>query len=232
MEITFDDKFYKTFLAKWTSHSKTIEIEGFNLLGGTLFHLQLVDAEISLVTKESQFKGSREAFKQVLMKQSPHSINIEGLTFLDWIARAGLPDLSLLHRPVMEKQDNQFVLYFFKAEGDATVLTQKVLIERKTFRVTEAAFFDPSGSMQAKIMFDDYRPLPGVTSRASEVPLTGDIAFQQTLFPFFIKIEIEDRQRESPLQMEIVFKELRANNRDSRGPQPPDGKKPNDHFGD
>ncbi len=224
MEVTLDDKFYKGFWAKWRSHSRlrTIEIEGFNLLGGTLFHFRSGNAHVSLVAEEKRFEGDREAFQQYLVAQTPHAIKIEWLTLFDWIARAGLPDLSSWYRPVLEKQDNQFVLYLFdgmtaSAVGtptagteNKTVPTQTVRIERKTFRVTEVAFFDPSGWMQAKITFDDYRPLPknspftkgdsgGCSPRTMGAP--GGC---KPLFPFLIKMEAHDRT------MEMAFKTIRV----------------------
>jgi len=185
MKVTITDSIDTGFWAKWRSWKGAIEIDGFNLLGGTLFKLKLEGSEASLVSAEDNFKGNRQALEQYLMAH--HSeIRMEWLTLLDWVARGGLPDLSVPDRPALRKEADRkgsrhLVLSFPK---------QDIWIERKWLRIKDVVFHDLDDLV--RIRFDDYRPV-GKTARGG-----------RTTFPFFIKIEAQSRQ------MEIVFKELKV----------------------
>ncbi|MBI3598412.1 MAG: hypothetical protein HY201_03010 [Nitrospirae bacterium] len=182
MKVTITDTIEKGFWARWRSRDGAIEINGFELLGGTLFNLKMKGSELTLVSSENNFTGSREGFEQYL-KAHHSEIQMEWVTLLDWIARAGLPDLSMSHQPILSKEDDQFILDFFDSDDH---LTHRVLIERARLRVKQALFFNKEGLMLVRMMFDDYRPI------------------RQAFFPFFIKIEAH------PRQMEIVFKALKV----------------------
>jgi len=166
MKVTITDKIDQVFLAKWRSHKGAIEIDGFNLIGGTLFTLKLSGSEVSLVSSENNFQGNREAFAQYLM-ENDSEIRIEWVTLLDWLARGGLPDLSVLDRPALREEDGRLVLSFSN---------QEVWIDRKTLRVKEVMFHNADGNIG--MQFDDYRKI------------------QQTFFPFSIQINAGKRQME------------------------------------
>ena len=70
IKVTITDNIDKGFWGRWRSRDGVIAIDGYNLLGGTLFNLKVDESEISLSSSESNFKGSREAFQQFLMAVS------------------------------------------------------------------------------------------------------------------------------------------------------------------
>jgi len=110
IEITLHDRFYKRFWAKWDSNVDTIKVEGFDLLGGHLFHFQTdrrlmsdrqrldghspnVDVIFEAASSASPFQGSREEFRNYLRSQARPDMPFAWLTLIDWLGRFGLPDL-------------------------------------------------------------------------------------------------------------------------------------------
>ncbi len=188
MKATLTDKVEKGFWAKWRSRNGAIEIDGYNLFGGTLFNLKVAGSEIALASSENNFKGNREALAQYLATH--HSeIRMEWVSLLDTIARGGLPDFTQPDRPILEKEDNHIVLSFVNGHDH---LTRKVWIERNHLRVSRAIFFNGEGHQNAIMLFDDYRRV------------------DKTLFPFSIRMEARGEHETDRRQMEIVFKELKA----------------------
>ncbi|MEK7286168.1 MAG: hypothetical protein AAB035_02590 [Nitrospirota bacterium] len=188
MEVTLQDKVKNRFFARWASDGTEIKIKGFDIIGGTLFDLKILESEIffSSAGEENFFQGSRVAFSKYLSKQSSFGMRLEWLSLFDWIARGGLPDFADLPTAALEKEDARFVLYFFKPEATKNVLTQKIWIERSAFRVQDVIFFDASGKRSATLLFGDYRFVDGI------------------LYPFSVKGKSDGKQ------IEIVFKELKA----------------------
>jgi hypothetical protein len=188
MKVTFDDKFYKKFWARWSSGA-TIQMEGFDLLGGTLFELEMEGDQIALITGKGDFYGSRDQFREQLKEKENRSIRVEWLTLFDWIARAGLPPCDLFQeKPTgvrVEEQETHLTLHFVEAE--TAIPIQTVQVNRATLRITEATLFDPQGEVSAKVWLNDYRSV------------------EKAVFPFLIKMEARGKK------MEIVFKELVVN---------------------
>jgi hypothetical protein len=221
MEVSVSDSLLKRFWAKWRSHSDTMKIEGFDLLGGSLFDFQwkrqptgqtetgqpetgLPEIIFTAADSGKEFVGSRKGFKRYLDTQTSE-MRMEWLTLLDWVARGGLPDVGALnatsttpYRPALEKQKDQLILYFFMEEEKNPVLMQKVFIDPESLRVTEALFFDPTtGAMEAQISFRDYRYV------GRSVHSAGGALTNRVLFPFLITI------KGAHFFGEVAFKELK-----------------------
>ena len=188
MKVTITDNGNKGFWAKWRSYDGVIQVDGYDLLGRTLFNLKVAGEEFSLVSPENNFNGNREALEQYLIAHDSE-IRIEWVTLLDWIARGGLPDLSTSMHPTLRKDvgsdgNGYFVLSF--AEQD-------IFLDRKSLR-TKTVFFNNSDRFIG-MTFNDYRSI-------------GNI-----FFPFSIHTEVHDIRkgsRQDSIDMEIVFKEVKV----------------------
>jgi outer membrane biogenesis lipoprotein LolB len=182
MKVTITDKIDQGFWAKWHSQKGTIEIDGYDLFGGTLFKLRMSESKVSLASQDNNFQGSRKELEQYLISHDS-LIRIEWLTLLDWIARGGLPDLSMSERPTLRKDVSSkggryLVLSFSK---------QDVWIEQKSLRIVDVMFYNLGKFTGMRL--SDYRPVG------------------QIFFPFFIRVELHDT---NPMLMEIVFKEVKV----------------------
>ncbi len=196
MKVTIIDQSHieQGFWAKWRSRKGVVEINGYTLLGGTLFTLNMDEETISFVSSESNFKGSRPQFQTYLMEQQDTAkMQMEWVTLLDWIARGGVPDLSLEGRLSLAEENRQMVLSSLHENGN---LAQKLFIERGSLNVKKGIFFDSEGTLQAEMILSDYRPV----QRSA----------QKTFFPFYIQTKVQDRVDQKIRQMEIVFKELKV----------------------
>lgn len=218
IEVTLQEKVYKRFWAKWHSHAHTVKIDGFDLLGGSLFtlemdrgagddHQQATEIIFRSASSESSFQGSRNDFIEGIRGQArPDEMLFEWLNLIDWLARFGLPPYAggeqtgtSSHHIALEKQEKRYILYLFSSDGKPSAqLDQKIVIEREGLRITEVLKFDAGGAVRARMIFGDYRPI-NPTPR----PATADGLTDRIIFPYFATLE------EGGLQAKIVFKELK-----------------------
>lgn len=149
-----------TFQAAWSSQKHETRIQGFDLLGRTLFDLHLAGPALSLSipSERKTFQGSRDEFERMHQGELP-PLPVE---LLDWVRRAGIPEIPLRVIPAFEKGEDSFILYFFTMTDDGRLtLEKKIWIERTAFWVKRVESFDPSGARRALFTFDHYQKVGG-----------------------------------------------------------------------
>ncbi len=142
------------FKAAFFSEHGQIRIEGFDLLGGTLFDFTMTPSTASLTIplKRKTIHLSRDAFEKIAQKEAPFG----SIEFLDWIKRAGIPEVTP-YVPVLEKTDDFLILSLMAFHQEKASLQEKVWIERSALWVKKVEVFDPAGALRAVVRMDHYR---------------------------------------------------------------------------
>ncbi len=145
---------YQKFKAAFFSGHSQIRVEGFDLLGGTLFDFTITPSTASLTIplKRKAIHLSRDAFEKLVQKEAPFG----SIEFLDWIKRAGIPEITP-YVPVLEKTDDFLVLSLVAFPQEKASLQKKVWIERSALWVKKVETFDPAGALRAVVTMDRYR---------------------------------------------------------------------------
>jgi outer membrane biogenesis lipoprotein LolB len=144
-----------SFLASWHSKKDTIRIRGFNLFGGTLFELQLEDPTffLTLPSENKRLEAPLDELEQVAGGKIPFG----SLELLEWVKRGGVPLITGLTVPALEKREGHFILYLFTVEKGRARLQEKIWIERTRFWAKKVELFDRTGLRRGVILLDDYR---------------------------------------------------------------------------
>jgi len=147
------------FQASWRSDREKVQIQGFNLFGGSLFDLTLNGSSffLDIPPERKSFEGELDFFSEAVGIDIPFG----SLEFLEWVRRGGGPEISKPLIPALEKGNDHFVLYLFTLRQGNALLREKIWIERAHFHIIRVERFDLKGIRQEVIEFSDYRQIEG-----------------------------------------------------------------------
>lgn len=161
MQVTahFPQQGRHTFQATIRSEGDQIRFRVLNLFGGTLFDMMIDGPAVSftLPSEKKKFEGTLDELEEQIQTEIPPG----SLDLLDWLSRAGIPDVESPLIPALEKGEDLFILYLFITDGREAQLVEKVWIERTAFRVKKVETFEASGAVGGVMTLDDYRSVGG-----------------------------------------------------------------------
>ncbi len=169
----------------WQSSKEDIHLRGLNLFGGDLFRLHIDATSFSLKTpaEPQALEADLEFFHEIVGKQIPFG----SIELLRWVQRGGIPDTAFPKIPVLEKRDNDFIIYLFSVFEGRAILLDKLIIERNAFRIRRVELFDHTGLRRGIIELDDYRSVEGQDFPFSVKGITDDktitLTFKEVSFP-------------------------------------------------
>jgi len=161
MDVTanFPQQGRHTFQATLRSEGDQIRFRVLNLFGGTLFDLMIDGPAVSFTfpSEKKKFEGTLDELEDRIQNDIPPG----SIDLLDWLSRAGIPDIESPLIPALEKGEDRFILYLFITDGRKAQLVEKVWIERTAFRVRRVETFEASGAVGGVMTLDDYRNVGG-----------------------------------------------------------------------
>lgn len=161
MQVTanFRQQGRHTFQATVRSEGEQIRFRVLNLFGGTLFDLMMDGPAVSFTipSEKKKFEGTLEELEDRVQNEIPPG----AIDLLDWLSRAGVPDVEPPLIPALEKGDDFFIIHLFITDGRKAQLVEKIWIERTAFRVKKVETFEASGAVGGVMTLDDYRNVGG-----------------------------------------------------------------------
>jgi hypothetical protein len=137
---------------------RTFEVRGLDPLGGDLFVLNAEGEHVTLRRDDQSVLVGTETIEHEL---APWMGSLRVTDVLRVLGASHGVALDPLQPAALERGDDRYILYVLVLDGDNTRLERKIAFERTRFLPVREEWFDPNGSSQTRVEFDQYREVGG-----------------------------------------------------------------------
>ena len=186
-----------------------LRIRGFNRLGMRLFDLAVGEDRYTLrLINGKVLAGNVTDLNRVEKIARPFRLSLLAMTGI-----IGTPSVAVNERAELKEEGERYRMDVF-ASGDgmngSDAAYRRIWFDRRTLQVVQEDRLTPTGEVEARVQFDDFRPvnLPPVADFPpdSAVPI-GTSPGKSVLKPFVIRAE----DSQGPSSIQLTFHEISPN---------------------
>lgn len=182
-----------------------IRLRGFSTVGTELFEYMQVDTQylLRLPTMGRVLSGNPNRAPE--MEELARPFELSAWAMQGMLGRTGITSQE---RVLLDEVGDRYRLSVFGRKGTAPLdgVTRRIWFDRRTLLVVQEDRLSDLGELDATIRFEDFRPLAGTESSATDSPGTGGRG-DSLVRPF--KILLEDGRGQGSVQ--VTFHELVPN---------------------